>query len=496
MNERPRVVRLRLASLAFAAVTGMFAAMVARHGSAQPVVGHLSIPALAALAISASACIASLAVLVMPHQTALRFLTWFTEGVAAFQTATPRGSTATALTLLILSIISYVVVAHRFAMRNDMPLDDQHDYLRVANEIRVMGGVPELWKRLWTGEYLEANRHPLYTAVLSWRPEFEWGKQLSWVLGLAAIVTVWGVTWRRSGGWIAGGSAVLLATNSVLQQSASLVACEAMLILWTLLAWAAIEGLVRTAPTSSKSVAAFCVYSVAIGCCLGLGYLTKASALFLLAGFWFWSLWIAGVRNWSWLALVSFAVVGTPLFARNARAYGDPLYSFNNRFLFADSFDEGVSRGYHGIRVEAADYWRTHSAGQIARRALNGLVWETFILLRGLGPATLSSSRPLVGFLILVLAGLGASSVDRRLAMAAAAWFVPLWLFFAWYVPIAAGDRFLAPIIPIILIFAARGAVGLVHLNCSGNEGRFGRRMMGSAALWCMMMTILSFREQ
>jgi hypothetical protein len=295
-----------------------------------------------------------------------------------------------------------------------------------------------------------------------------------------------------------------------------------LLVLWTLLAWFAIDRkpLVdqassltasepppnaerereRTEPTRSwfsfvwhreiRSV----FQCVSVGGWLGLAYLTKASAVFLLAGFLVWSLSARGIRRWSWLAIVSFAVISSPLLVRNARAFGDPLYSFNTRFLFADTFDLGLSRPFRGTWTAAKDYLSTHSGRSIVHRAATGLVWEGFIFLRSLAPATLADSRPLVGLVLALLAVLGMIHADRALVRLAVTWCAIFYIFFAWYVPIASGDRFLAPIVPIVLLFAARGATILIASRIPTDQFRRMRTARYAAILWCLAATVLSLR--
>ena len=113
----------------------------------------------------------------------------------------PRGTTRQGLLLAILALGSYVIIAIRFMSANDLPRDDQLDYLRVAAEIRSMGGSSELWLRLWNGTYTESNRHPLYPAMLSIRPDFTTAKWLSFCLGLFPLAMTWWLTKRRAG-WL------------------------------------------------------------------------------------------------------------------------------------------------------------------------------------------------------------------------------------------------------------------------------------------------------
>jgi hypothetical protein len=285
-----------------------------------------------------------------------------------------------------------------------------------------------------------------------------------------------------------------LATNAVFQQSASLVACEMLFILWAFIAWIAIERIVEREDQPLANSWTRVWYPVLVGVALGLGYLTKASAVFLLVGFLGWSVSLPGLRRWSWLTLVAFAVVASPLLIRNTRAYGDPFYSVNNRFLFSDTFEEGLDREFFGTWPAAKEYWSTHTIGGMAKRLFTGLGWEGYVLLRSLGPVTSSNSSVLVGLVVLLLAILGSMGWDRRIVGAALSWLIPFFVFFAWYGVIARGDRFLAPLVPIMLISAARGAAVLLQTGAPASDRALARRVVLTAVLWCVATVAMSWR--
>jgi hypothetical protein len=124
---------------------------------------------------------------------------------------------------------------------------------------------------------------------------------------------------------------------------------------------------------------------------------------------------------------------------------------------------------------------------------LGGWAWEAFILLRSLAPATLGPSRPLVGLVILLVAGLGAMQSSRTAVSLAAVWCLVFYLFFSWYIPIAAGDRFWAPLVPILLSFAARGAIALFASDAAASQAAVGRRIVWASSLWFLTCTMLGF---
>ncbi|MBI3468384.1 MAG: hypothetical protein HY000_35735 [Planctomycetes bacterium] len=373
--------------------------------------------------------------------------------------------------------------------------------------------------------------------------EFHRSKWLSFWLGLLLLAAIWWLTVRPAGWLVGGAAAVLIATNVTFQQSSSIVACEVLLTAWGMLAWFTIrlpaccwrrgashqpDAQARELPSSRSRALRACVAGercepgvgvphsggetnrlkpglqqcvavvarcLLVGVWLGLGYLMKASAVFLLAGFLAWSLFVPELRRWSWLAAISFALVTSPLLVRNARAFGDPLYSYNTRFLFADSFKEGQAMDFHSTRSAAQEYFQSHTVSAIARRAFGGLAWEGYILLRSLGPASLPTSRALVGSVVLLLAILGAVSLERPLVWLAGVWCASFYLFFSWYVPIASGDRFVAPLVPVVLSFAAHGVVGLMTAKAGSTQDRVGRRLVGLAIGWCATVVVLTWSQ-
>jgi hypothetical protein len=183
------------------------------------------------------------------------------------------------------------------------------------------------------------------------------------------------------------------------------------------------------------------------------------------------------------LTLAAFLVVSSPLLVRNVRRFGQPFYNVNSLLLFADryeDFDDLIEAG--ATTSEAArQYLATHSTGAMLRREASGLVWELFIILRSLGPAPLDNSRILFG-IPLALVALAVACIDRgpqhRLLLT---WGLLHWLVFAWYVPIAAGERFILPLLVPILVTAADGLVRLAH-----DSTAFERKLPGLAAAWCV----------
>jgi hypothetical protein len=383
-----------------------------------------------------------------------------------------------------------------FAPQQQNPWDDdQGAFLSTAREIRDAGGVGRLFGALLRGEFAEANRHPLYLALLSIRPTLEGGKWLSSVIGVLSLVVLTRMMFRRHGPLAAGLFCVLLATNYEFCFHATRVVCEILIVLLSGVLWLlhvpcrrasvaeVVPGPAHCPETTTRTRAA------TAGALLGLLYLTKGTGLVLCGGYLAWQLSrcrstppstlhdaaAAGrTRGCSWkpagLAILvtacTFLAVSAPLLIRNVRRFGNPFYNINSLLLFADQYSEieaflreGTSTG-----EAARQFFATHTVLDLVRREVSGLVWETFLLLRSLGPAPLDDSRVLIGLPLAALALLTMLALRRPADGLLLIWGVLHWLLFAWYVPIAASERFLLPLLVPLL---ATASVGLVRLVAS-----------------------------
>jgi len=215
---------------------------------------------------------------------------------------------------------------------------------------------------------------------------------------------------------------------------------------------------------------------------LGGAYLTKATGLLFLAGAAVWCLASRPARRRLWLLVAAFIVVALPLLVRNVLVYGNPFYSYNTRFLFADSYDAGVQAGYDGLWSAAQAYAASHSVIELAARFFGGLGWELHIMLRSLGPAGLGPARTLAGLLVAALACIGLMRSEPTARLLVLVWTAISLVMFGWYVPIAAGDRFVLPLVPIWLAYAGEGAAAVLGLRAFA-RGRLPELLCATAAV-------------
>lgn len=392
----------------------------------------------------------------------------------------PASVGLTAGLFLALGCAGYALIVLRLLSIPQNPWDDdQGAFLQTAQEIHDRGGIDWLWSALWSGEFAEANRHPLYLALLSLSPIVRDGQWLSAALGASILVTLTYLVRRRLGALTAAIFGLLLATNGAFCLFSSRVVCDILMVGLCGLAW-----LIHTPAAGNPSNPLSPVRCLAGGALLGLAWLTKGTGLPLFAGYLLWLLlaavWPAG-RNVDGIdhpspqslrsralgpvcAIIAFLAISLPLIVRNSVRFGSPFHNVNSLLLFADryeEFDEMVSRGL--TTGEAArEYLAEHSLGDLLRREASGLVWEAYIVLRSLGPAPLDDSRVIFGLPWALLAA--ARMASRRSAADGLIliWALLSWLLFAWYVPIAAGERFILPLLAPLLVLASEALARIV----------------------------------
>ena len=407
----------------------------------------------------------------------------------------------TALIMLV-ALISYGLITARFLSLRSTPVqDDQIAYLIEAQRIARAGGPAALVQMLFAGTFSEANRHPLFLGMLSLVPTFGAGKVLSVTIGALTLLLLTALVALRFGALIAAVFSTLLATNFAYCYATTLVTAEGLLTLFVTLAWLMADSGRRT--LSEQRATRQYGRALGVGALLGLAYLTKATALLLLAGYLFWLMFplvqslaanspvtrraavFAAI-----LAVLSWAVVSSPLLTRNVIRFQHPLYNINSYYLFTDEYIAPEELNVQqSVGAAASKYFETHSLGAVVNREVHGIAWEFFILCRTLGPAPLDDSRVIFGLIFLAAAVCGALVEPRRDAALVGIWTVLCVVVFAWYVPIAAGDRFVLPLVPPLLAYAA---IGLVRVGQWSNR-RLHPWPVALSGLWCLACVGLTF---
>jgi len=393
--------------------------------------------------------------------------------------------------LLSFSIIVYFVLMINLIPQQPAPANnDQAAFLSQAKTVQESGGAVGLIRQLFAGEYLEANQHPLYVTVISFSPDYETGKRLSAMFGILALL-LFSVGIARQYGYLTGGlTGFLISVNAAYCQLTGRVVCEGLLLVFIACLWLIVLRL----PDLRQSHKTPCLSMIGIGLLLALAWLTKGTPLLLILGL---VIWLCSYAvNWYRciprsltnatadtetaeadqskastvplktifgslaLVLTSFVLLASPLLVRNARVYGSPTFNANSYLMFQDEFTEPHALAKQGSLREAAKaYWQTHSVSEIIQREVKGLLWEVFIFLRSLGPLPFTEGRLFFGLLaipFLIVGLLAETGLARRLYFI---WMMLFWLAFAWYLPIAAGERFLMPLLLPTLAFISLGVI-------------------------------------
>ena len=374
-----------------------------------------------------------------------------------------------------------LILAIRAPRQTDYVGTDQEAYVLTAVEIADGGGPMGLVRDLVTGRFAEANRHPLYLGLLSVHPDYAWGKWLAASFAVAVHLLGVAQTARWYGQRAAAGFAVLNGLNSALINTGVTVACETLVALLVFAGfWAAHGGrggrdrtVSETAASPSANDPGSTQPGLSLACWLGfwtgLGWLTKGTALILAPAAMLWLMFSCregdhrrqpgrGILLAGLFASL-FALTAAPLLMRNVVRYGSPAHNVNSWLMFVDHYEDPVALSERWRLSELARRYAAETGVEgLVLRELRGLVWESFILLRGLGPVGLGEWRVLPGVLVAALVLLGLLSTPRRdVRSLALGWVIPSLALFAWYVPIAAGERFPAPLIPILLVYAGVG---------------------------------------
>ncbi|MCA9024603.1 MAG: glycosyltransferase family 39 protein [Planctomycetaceae bacterium] len=373
-------------------------------------------------------------------------------------------------TLIAIGVLIFIILCGRLLSIYDDPSDDdQLAFLNTASEVHDAGGISQLIRDLYEGRFTEANRHPLYIGLLSIYPTLEFGRGLSAMLGLSTLGLLTWLTARHTTLLTAGIFCVLLAINMAFCQFSTRVVCDVLMILW--------GGVIYD--IAARDVASPRLkWSLLIGGLLGLAYLTKGTGVPLVVGVVLWNVLLYLGSHTTRFAqekrdytigrtiqsivfiLAVWLIVSSPLLSRNVKRYGSPLYNVNTWLLFVDEFEQPVELSERMTVGEAGrGYWKSHTISDMVKREMTGLAWEAFILVRMLGPFPLDDSRVLFGVPLLIFGLATVIYQPKPIHVLLVIWTCLLTVMFAWYIPIAAGERFLLPLLAPLLAHAAEGLV-------------------------------------
>lgn len=385
---------------------------------------------------------------------------------------------------------------HRVGQQRALDPMDTTAYLQEAHFIAEHGGPLNLIRLLVSGTYDYDNRQPLYPWVLSWMAVRDMAflpraKLASLAAGLACCaLTLWLVR-RWAGDLAALLVGLLLLFDFTFFRLASMVACEALLMVFVVGWW----GAAATAFDRPR-------WWPVAGALAGAAFMTKASGLFLVGIVVLTVLvrrrWRLLHSGWFYLFFVGFVAVTSPLLVRNARLFHNPVYNINAATMWLDDWSQTYEPAFRTHPPGPLDYLRTHTAGEVARRALEGVAGQAAMTAEALHvlnlpafPDPAAPHRPFVGapywlsgIVVLGLAGYGLAGDWRRggralkgataghrhttaraapggrdraaLTIVAVATF---FVVFSWYHPVVQSPRFILPLVPLVFFYAALGAI-------------------------------------
>jgi hypothetical protein len=330
----------------------------------------------------------------------------------------PTEYRTTARAVAVLAGVMFVALKSLPAYHETLrPEYDELAYLQLANDVAEAGGWSTFLPRCVSGEYREANRHPLYLLMLATIAErdpafYPRAKLASWLIGLAATGILLLVVLRIAGSTGVVLVALLLGHNDLWLGMSYSVAVE--MLLFSLLApawyWICFH------PASIRA-------QVAAGACLGFAYLTKATTLivvlaYLLAQIWTNRVQVARNRA-AWALLAAALFVASPIVIRNVRLFGSPFFNVNSKYMWLDDWSDVKLADEDTIATQSlVRFVERNGAGTLLVRVFGGIVREASYLLTALSlfHDRVSIEAVAVGLVPLVIGLAGTRRLPNRAA--------------------------------------------------------------------------------
>jgi 4-amino-4-deoxy-L-arabinose transferase-like glycosyltransferase len=400
---------------------------------------------------------------------------------------TMKWLTGAAILLMYLALGLYLV-----ALQDRPEAYDTAGYLMEANRIAEHGGVTAFPQMIVEGKWEQANQHPLYILAITPFAEFDFGfvksaQFVSLFFGVLAVLAGYMIALRYFTPLVAALGVTGFALTQLWIKWSTLVACESLLILLSIVGMTAVFAGFRDRR-----------YWILAGFTFGAAFFTKVTALLLLPGFFLAVLLkyrsqIFRIRE-VYLFLVAFLIGCSPLLVSNLIVHGVPYYNVN-----FDNLSGGRGEiAYHETGIEHGSMIRVYvddasvpadraspdsGANRVvglATRSLSRLPRQFTLLLETLSPwplhATPKAFRWVMGLAILGLFLVGILREPNKNARNyMLATFGVFLLALTLHRPIA---RYLLPLHFFIWIYAAMGVVFLIYRY--GDRLRIDRSILAS----------------
>lgn len=408
------------------------------------------------------------------------------------------GKTVAKMILLVAAVGLIIMSTSYKAILTQDSHSDPAAFLRFAEDVQQNGGPLQLISDLYSGNYVQANQHPFYIGLLSISPDLDSGKWMSFIAAVITFLLI--VTYLiRMHSWQAAAiAATLLATNHTFCYFSALATCEAWLTLFISLAWIATNQAVK-----SKTMKQALPYWLGAGLAMGLAYFTKGTALLFFGALILSALTfeITNQQHFSRIqkaraAAATVAVViggwlitAHPLLIRNTLVYDSPTFNVNSYFLYMDEFPDTPEiqaklAASDSLAEVRRDFFREHAITELLHREFEGIGWETLIFTRSFGPSPLGESRIFFGIPVLLLLLLALFHLNRTMQVFVTTLIISSIIIFAWYIPIAAGERFTAPLLPLVMAYAGISLQNMVSNQAKPRSTVILMACLGWIILW------------
>lgn len=363
-------------------------------------------------------------------------------------------SVLTVVLLCVVFLIQGIIQINHNTNPNDM---DTHLYLADSIHIKDNGGIFNFLNFCMSGNYREADRHPVYLLYLSVLASrglsfFPIAKLMTLLTGLVLVISVYLIA-QKHFGEITGIIAVLLLIfNKQIVYLSSMVVSTIPYSIFVILSWHYITS-------GFKHNRLW----ITAGIFVGLAYMTKGSGLFVIFAFIITLFvvykWRFVLNRFVWTFVICFLFISSPLIVRNIKVYHSPFYNYNSKLLWFDEFEMIMNPEYYQRTHTLLTYIKTHTVKQIWNRLIQGMIRDGNLWIKTMTPRSLNLNLAGLGILIIALWGI-ASDPERTRSIFSLGLILIFYIFFAWW--FKSQPRYFIVVFPILYIYAGYRITSLI----------------------------------